>query len=191
MNKIGGKIKDTRKRVGMTQTEVAEKMGVSYQTVAQWENGLRNPKPESVKRIADALGVGYLDLIPEDSEWAYLFDAATALSTLRAENEKLRAELEKDQKFNGRYAVVYFDPKKWSSPLIDICGTPYNREEAEERMKALKAELRRGRMDKNCGTCNWYNDGTCLNDQSSIYKTGEHNTCPHWETYVEGMWGEV
>lgn len=49
----------------------------------------------------------------------------------------------RDQRFNGRYAVVYFDPKKWSSPLIDICGTPYNREEAEERMKVLKAALRR------------------------------------------------
>ncbi|MCU6704264.1 hypothetical protein [Muriventricola aceti] len=49
---------------------------------------------------------------------------------------------QRDQRFNGRYAVVYFDPKKWSSPLIDICGTPYNREEAEERMKVLKAALR-------------------------------------------------
>ena len=50
---------------------------------------------------------------------------------------------QRDQRFNGRYAVVYFDPKKWASPLIDICGTPYNREEAEERMKVLKATLRR------------------------------------------------
>lgn len=50
---------------------------------------------------------------------------------------------QRDQRFNGRYAVVYFDPKKWSSPLIDICGTPYNRGEAEERMKVLKAALRR------------------------------------------------
>lgn len=50
---------------------------------------------------------------------------------------------QRDQRFNGRYAVVYFDPKKWSSPLIDICGTPYNRGEAEERMKVLNAALRR------------------------------------------------
>ena len=55
---------------------------------------------------------------------------------------------QRDQKFNGRYAVVYFDPKKWSSPLIDICGTPYNREEAEERMKVLKAALRREQNEK-------------------------------------------
>ena len=55
---------------------------------------------------------------------------------------------QRDQRFNGRYAVVYFDPKKWSSPLIDICGTPYNREEAEERMKVLKAALRKERDDE-------------------------------------------
>ncbi len=44
-----------------------------------------------------------------------------------------------DQKLNGRYAVVYMDNRKWASPLIDICGTPYNRDQAETR----KAELSR------------------------------------------------
>ena len=43
-----------------------------------------------------------------------------------------------DQKHNGRYAVVYVDHNKWKSPLIDICGKPYDREEAEARMAALK-----------------------------------------------------
>lgn len=42
-----------------------------------------------------------------------------------------------DQRFNGRYAVVYLDKKKWACPLIDICGTPYNSDEAEERQKGL------------------------------------------------------
>ena len=42
-----------------------------------------------------------------------------------------------DQKHNGRYAVVYVDHNKWKSPLIDICGKPYKREEAENRMAAL------------------------------------------------------
>ena len=45
-----------------------------------------------------------------------------------------------DQKHNGRYAVVYVDHNKWKSPLIDICGKPYNREEAEKRMAALAQE---------------------------------------------------
>ena len=42
-----------------------------------------------------------------------------------------------DQKHNGRYAVVYVDRNKWKSPLIDICGKPYDREEAEVRMAVL------------------------------------------------------
>ena len=44
---------------------------------------------------------------------------------------------QRDQRFNGRYAVVYSDHKKWKSPLIDICGKPYLREEAEARMAVL------------------------------------------------------
>lgn len=41
-----------------------------------------------------------------------------------------------EQKFNGRYCVVYLDKKKWASPLIDICGTKcYNKDEAEARIK--------------------------------------------------------
>lgn len=46
----------------------------------------------------------------------------------------------KDQRFNGRYAVVYFNPEKWAVPLIDICGTPYNRDEAEKRAQQLSRE---------------------------------------------------
>ena len=45
---------------------------------------------------------------------------------------------QRDQRFNGRYAVVYFDKEKWAFPLIDICGKHYDRKEAEERMKLLR-----------------------------------------------------
>ena len=45
---------------------------------------------------------------------------------------------QKDQSHNGRYALVYSDPKKWKSPLIDICGKHYDREEAETRMEELR-----------------------------------------------------
>ncbi|WP_147539488.1 hypothetical protein [Anaerotruncus rubiinfantis] len=45
----------------------------------------------------------------------------------------------KAQAFNGRYAVVYIDKSKWSTPLIDICGsTPYRIDEAVDRLAALK-----------------------------------------------------
>ncbi|WP_161940178.1 hypothetical protein [Anaerotruncus rubiinfantis] len=45
----------------------------------------------------------------------------------------------KARAYNGRYAVVYIDKSKWSTPLIDICGsTPYRIDEAVDRMAALK-----------------------------------------------------
>lgn len=40
---------------------------------------------------------------------------------------------------NGMYCVVYSDPKKWKSPLIDICGKTYYRtDEAKARILTLK-----------------------------------------------------
>ena len=44
-----------------------------------------------------------------------------------------------DQKHNGRYAVVY-KSERWTFPLIDICGTPYNTEHAVERMREISRE---------------------------------------------------
>lgn len=68
----GQRIKETRKAAGMTQKELAVKLGIAYQTLAQWENDLRNPKIETLQRIAAALGVDPYSL--------YSFDqASTAL----------------------------------------------------------------------------------------------------------------
>ncbi len=49
-------IKAARMRAGLTQKELGEKLGITYQTVAQWENDLRKPKIETLRRIAEALG---------------------------------------------------------------------------------------------------------------------------------------
>lgn len=54
---IGDNIRAARKIQGLTQKELATRLGISPAGIAQWENGLRNPKHENVKKIADALGV--------------------------------------------------------------------------------------------------------------------------------------
>ena len=56
MEKIGKSIKAARKAAGLTQKELAQKLGISFQSVAQWENDLRRPKFETIQKIADALG---------------------------------------------------------------------------------------------------------------------------------------
>lgn len=60
---IGQLIKTARKNAGMTQTDLAKKLGIPYQSIGQWENGLRYPKPKTLQRIADALGIHVMELI--------------------------------------------------------------------------------------------------------------------------------
>lgn len=54
---IGNMIKDGRKRAGMTQGELGERIGVSAPTICELEAGDRksNPNPEDVIKISDAL----------------------------------------------------------------------------------------------------------------------------------------
>ena len=44
---------------GLTQIEVAEKLGVAQAQYARWENGGRNPKDETVKKLAEIFGVTF------------------------------------------------------------------------------------------------------------------------------------
>ena len=54
---IGQRIKDARKKAGMTQAELASKLDIPPQSIGQWERGERRPKLETLDRIAAALGV--------------------------------------------------------------------------------------------------------------------------------------
>ena len=54
---LSERMKTTRKRAGITQQELGRRLGVSGSMIGQWENGFRNPKYETVKRIAVALDV--------------------------------------------------------------------------------------------------------------------------------------
>lgn len=67
-------IKEARKKAGMTQKELAKKLGIAYQTLAQWENNLRNPKMETLYRIAAALGVDWTELVPEEQRGQKVID---------------------------------------------------------------------------------------------------------------------
>lgn len=61
-----------------------------------------------------------------------------------------------DQKHNGRYAVVY-KSERWTFPLIDICGTPYNTEQAEqavERMREISREAAEAALEAQRGENN-------------------------------------
>ena len=63
----GQLIKLNRKEAGLTQKELGAKLGIAYQTLAQWENDLRKPKVETLQRIAAALNVPITSLMTQDA----------------------------------------------------------------------------------------------------------------------------
>lgn len=59
----GQRIRDARKKAGMTQMELAQKLNIPFQSISQWERDLRNPKFDTIQRIADALAIHPFDLM--------------------------------------------------------------------------------------------------------------------------------
>jgi len=57
-------IKNAREKSGLTQALLAEKIGVSQQSVARWETGGRKPKYDTLTKIAAACGVEVACLLP-------------------------------------------------------------------------------------------------------------------------------
>ena len=51
--RLGNRLKRTRARAGLTQSAIAQELGVTAQTVRNWEAGRHEPPPEAIKKLAD------------------------------------------------------------------------------------------------------------------------------------------
>ena len=51
------KLKELRKERKLTQTELAQKLGVHNVSICRWENGVSEPSLAEVKHICEVLGV--------------------------------------------------------------------------------------------------------------------------------------
>lgn len=59
----GDNIKKIRKQKGLTQKQLGELCGLADSAIRRYENGRANPKYETKKKIADALGTNVWQLI--------------------------------------------------------------------------------------------------------------------------------
>ncbi|HFI0496124.1 TPA: S24 family peptidase [Streptococcus suis] len=62
---IGQKIKDFRKLAGMTQTDLAQRLETTKQTISRYEKGDRKPGQDTLFDLADVFGVSIDDLFPQ------------------------------------------------------------------------------------------------------------------------------
>ena len=76
---IGVIIRNRRKELGLSQEQLSEKVGVSYQQIQRYENGGSMLNVENVQRVAKALAIP-VTLFFEDSMCSSVDDDASAIS---------------------------------------------------------------------------------------------------------------
>jgi transcriptional regulator with XRE-family HTH domain len=73
MSNIGEKIKQYRKKNGLSQRALSRQIGIEHSLIARYENGQRNPSMRSNKVICDIIGIDPITLepikLPERSAW--------------------------------------------------------------------------------------------------------------------------
>lgn len=100
MVEIGSQIRTARKAKGWTQTDLAKKIGVSFTTVASWEQGKNKPRLPALVMLAQAL----------DAKFEFP-DPVVQLK------EELFGYTEEDY-----IGADYTDPNKPKNPTIPVVG---------------------------------------------------------------------
>ena len=65
---LNDNIKYYRKKLGLTQVELAEKLNVSQSTITSWENGNRRPDLDFLPVLAQIFGISVDDLLGTTSD---------------------------------------------------------------------------------------------------------------------------
>lgn len=98
---FGERLVMLRKKAGLTQDQVAKKAGITREVYNSYEKGIRTPRLEYLKRLADALETDYNGLI---GDWPSVLDVKAQIQEVIKDLEELR------------------------DYEIDICCTPVRRE---------------------------------------------------------------
>lgn len=119
----GTKIKEIRKRKGLTQKQLGDLCGIADANIRKYENGKQNPKIETLQKIADALGVSIIDLtdnisISEYKQTDEYKSALQAQDTLNSVAMILKA-------IYGNFETKYVE-EEWGACLYYLVGTGEN-----------------------------------------------------------------
>lgn len=64
---LGKKIRAHRDELGLTQAELADKLGLTYSSVSQWESGRATPRTPILRQLAELFDTTVAELMGEDA----------------------------------------------------------------------------------------------------------------------------
>ena len=65
---LGNKILQLRKKSGLSQEQLGEKVEVTRQTISNWELGETTPNPEQLKKLSKAFNVSIDEILDNESK---------------------------------------------------------------------------------------------------------------------------
>lgn len=80
------RLRELRNKSGLTQSELANKLGVTGQTILNWENGIYEPKINQLIELADLFGVTVDYLIERKNNDKKADDICKELERIPKEN---------------------------------------------------------------------------------------------------------
>ena len=104
----GELIKKARVHAGLTQKELSDRIGVSYQMIQAWENNRRNPKIESLQKIAEALNIDVSEFLTDNTATVQKFKDFSIDADGDFE-EKYNSLTDEEKKLFGKYVQAMFN----------------------------------------------------------------------------------
>ena len=142
---LGKKIKQLRFKAGLTQEQLADKLGIGAQSVSKWENAVAMPDITTLPLLAEIFGVSIDDL----------FDLTTEQRLNRIENrmdaeEELPADIFRE--FESFLHSELNDAKnqKRATELLAYLYWHRMNAEAQKAARYAKEAIRRAPNEKSC-----------------------------------------
>ena len=147
---LGSSLYSARKKSGLSQENVAEKLGVSRQTISKWETG------ETLPDIRQSKGLAQLYHMTLDELIEYDFDEAQAQQMIDSVSEKAQEKINWNKVSSKKYPVLatYQEKVKVSdyAPALEEMMTRlsveygYNRTDSLLVLKDILARVWKGQV---------------------------------------------
>lgn len=107
---IGKKITELRKKYNYTQEQLAEKIGVTRQTLSNWESNITSPDLNQASLLCNELKININDLLDNDVEVNVKDDSNSILSKIVGKNVILNFDYnnyyDMDIEYQGKVKVI-------------------------------------------------------------------------------------
>ncbi|NSX56507.1 helix-turn-helix domain-containing protein [Parasulfitobacter algicola] len=107
---VGKRVRHRRWMVGMTQQQLAEKVGIKFQQIQKYETGMNRVSASRLWDISDALGV----------EVSFFFEGLNDLETPSAANSDVPSDLLADKEALELVRSYYAIPENQRRRLFDL-----------------------------------------------------------------------